>query len=90
MSRSPFRDVPPPGTSLETMRVSIEALKENMEILQGLRGKRGISSQVFYVDPKNSTEVPEGNNNGDLWIQSPLEPGGQRRISIWQAGKWVS
>ena len=89
MAKSPFRGIPAPGTTLEEMRASIEALKENVETLQGQRGIRGQSSQIFYVDPKNSTEIPEGVNTGDIWIQSPKTMGGGWVISLWKDGKWT-
>lgn len=88
-SKSPFRHVPAPGATLEEMRASIEALKENVETLMGQRGPRGTSSQVFFVDPKNAQEVPEGTNDGDIWIQTPKTGGSGWSISVWKDGKWV-
>lgn len=88
MAKSPYRDIPPPGTTIDTLRAAVEALKENLEILQGQRGVRGRSSQIFYVDPKNATEIPEGVNDGDIWVQSPRTMGGGWTISVWKDGKW--
>jgi len=85
MSRAPFRAIPSPGDTLDTMRASVDALKENFEILQGLRGSRGTSAQVFLVDPVRAEDIPVGVNNGDLWVQTnPL------RFSVWRDDKWVT
>lgn len=83
LTNNPYRAIPQPQRDLDSVFAVVSAMKENIEIMQGLRGPRGIGNQVF-VGPQQP--APLGTRDGDLWV---LQDGGTWVFKVWSNGQWT-
>lgn len=87
---SPYRSIPAPSRNIDELVAAVDALKQNVETLMGIRGIRGIANQVFVVRPNNQSQIPVASKDNDLWIVPPVLAGEVWQVSVWRNGSWQS
>lgn len=85
---SPYQAIPAPSASIEGLLASVQALKQTVDTLVGLRGARGTTNQVFVVRPNNQSEIPIASKDNDLWIIPPVLDTESWQLSVWRNGEW--
>lgn len=78
MSHVKYRSIPSAGSSIEELRQSVEAMKENIELMLGQRGSDEALARVFF----GTDNAPIGHSDGDLWISG-------KKVSAWKGNQWV-
>jgi len=79
-----YEAIPEPGDALDTLRLAVVALKQNVEILTGNRGPNGWANQVFVQQ-----EAPVAAKEGDIWLKYPVVAADTWALSVWKNGKWL-
>jgi hypothetical protein len=85
---NPFAAIPAVGDDLASHRKVLEALKQNVEVLLGVRGSTGTAGQLIVYRQKQGDPPPTGLNDGDQWWQPPVTTGDAWQLSIWWKGSW--
>lgn len=83
---SNYPAIPEPGNDLASIKDTVAALKQVIELFLDVRGLGAHKSTIFITTPTDT--VPTGNVKGDLWILKPVKVGDVWMMSIWNGARW--
>lgn len=87
-SNPAYRSIPEPTANPKDLMAAVQALKQNVEVLMGIRGSRGFANQVFIVRARNQNEIPLATKDGDIWLIPPLTADESWQLSVWRNETW--
>lgn len=96
-----YAQIPAPKDDTASLLSSLKAVVQNVQSLCGVIATRGGNTQpaastgaaahVWCYRKTNSTAPdPVGFNDGDMWLQPPLQPGDVWIKLIWFQGQWIT